>query len=333
MDTNENTRPAGGRRTGRAPAPVDAPGTNTDPRPPTAVGTVANVVRGGLIGLAETIPGVSGGTVALVTGIYPRLIASAKNITEIPKAMVTKGDWRAAARKVDWWLLLPVAFGMVAIVFSLAGIMESFVTGQPVASKALFMGMIAASVIVPFQEIRPGALERPGMRGKAIATFVLFAVGTFWLTSLPQASGTGEPALWMVFLAASVAICALVLPGVSGSFFLLVVGLYAPTMAAVDQRNFAYLGTFMLGALVGIVLFVRLLEWLLEHKHTVTLVAMAGLLLGSLRALWPWQDGDGTMLAAGDDWPKALGLFVLGAAIVGVVAWLQRRFSEQEPVR
>ena len=330
MDTNENTRPA---PRSRVPAPVDGPAVNTDPRPPTPAGTAANVVRGGLIGLAETIPGVSGGTVALVTGIYERLIASAKNITELPKDAVTKGDWRATARKIDWWLLLPVAVGMLAVVFSLAGIMESFVTDQPVASKALFMGMIAMSVLIPFQEIRPGALERPGMRGKVIAIFVSFAVATFWLTSLPQATASTDPSLWIVFFAASIAICALVLPGVSGSFFLLVAGLYAPTMAAVDQRDFAYLGVFMLGALLGIVLFVRLLEWLLEHKHTVTLVAMAGLLLGSLRALWPWQAEDGSMLRVGDDWPMALGLFMLGAFIVGVVAWVQHRFSEPEDVR
>ena len=101
MDTNENTRPA---PRSRVPAPVDGPAVNTDPRPPTPAGTAANVVRGGLIGLAETIPGVSGGTVALVTGIYERLIASAKNITELPKDAVTKGDWRATARKIDWWL-------------------------------------------------------------------------------------------------------------------------------------------------------------------------------------------------------------------------------------
>lgn len=322
MNNNERTRPLG-----------DGPAAGTDPRPPTVGGVVGNVIRGGFIGLAETIPGVSGGTVALVTGIYERLIASAKNITELPKALLGKGDWREAARKVDWWLLIAVAVGMLAMVFSMAGIMESFVTDQPVASRALFMGMIAMSVLIPFQELRPGALDRPGMRGKAVAVFVLFAVATFWLTSLPKAAGDSDPSLIVVFLAASVAICALVLPGVSGSFFLLVVGLYAPTMAAVDDRNVGYLLVFMLGALTGIILFVRILEWLLEHKHTLTLVAMAGLLLGSLRALWPWQDGDGNMLRVDSDWPMALGLFVLGAAIVAIVAWVQQRFSGDRDVR
>lgn len=324
MNTHEATSTA-------APADSDAAG---HPRP-TPAGTAGNVVRGGLIGLAETIPGVSGGTVALVTGIYERLIGSGKALTDVPKALLGKGgagkDRGAALRGVDWWLLIPVAIGMLAVVFTMAGPMESFVTNQPVASKALFMGMIAASIIVPLQELRHGAMKPPGMRGKAVAVFVFFAVATLWLTSLPTAAVT-EPPLWLVFIAASVAICALVLPGVSGSFFLLVIGLYAPTMAAVDQRNIPYMVTFMLGALVGIVLFVRLLEWLLEHKHTLTLVAMAGLLLGSLRALWPWQGEDNEMLRAGSDWPMALGLFVLGAAIVGVVAWVQARFSEPAPV-
>lgn len=331
MDTYEesSTDPAGvtdGKRAGSG-----RPAATAEHPRPTVGGTAGNVVRGGLIGLAETIPGVSGGTVALVTGIYERLIGSGKALTDAPKALAGKESVGTAMRRVDWWLLLPVAVGMLLVVFTLAGTMESFVTNQPVASKALFMGMIAASIAVPLQELRHGAMKPPGMRGKAVAVFVLFAVATFWLTSMPTNTVT-EPPLWAVFLAASVAICALVLPGVSGSFFLLVVGLYAPTMAAVDQRNIPYMLAFAAGALVGIVLFVRILEWLLAHKHTLTLVAMSGLLLGSLRALWPWQGESNELLPVGSDWPMALGLFVLGAAIVGVVAWLQSRFSERETV-
>lgn len=295
---------------------------------PTAGSTVGNIIRGGLIGLAETIPGVSGGTVALVTGIYGRLIESAKNITDLPKA-IAKGNLTAALRRIDWWLLIPVFIGMVATVFSLAGTMESFVTNQPVASRSLFLGMILASVAIPFQEIKPGALDRPGMRSKAIAVFVAFAVGLFLLTSLPKAEATNPP-LWLVLIAASIAICALVLPGVSGSFFLLVIGLYAPTLQAVDQRNFVYLGVFALGALLGIVLFVRFLEWMLDHHHTLTLVAMSGLLLGSLRALWPWQGENNEMLRVGSDWPMALGLMIVGIIVVGIVAAAQRYFTKTD---
>lgn len=310
---------------------LSAPGTESTASPyseipkPTPLGTVANVVRGGLIGLAETIPGVSGGTLALITGIYGRLIESAKRITDLPRA-ISKGNFNQALRRIDWWLLIPVAIGMLAAVFSMAGVMENFVTNQPVASRALFMGMIAASITIPLQELPAGALREPGMRGKAIAVFAIFAIALFALTSLPQAAPT-QPPLWLVLIAASIAVCALVLPGVSGSFFLLVIGLYAPTMAAVHDRDLAYIGTFAVGALIGIVLFIRFLEWLLSNHQTLTLFAMSGLMLGSLRALWPWQSDNNELQGIGSDWGLALGLFILGAAIVSIVAWAQRRFS------
>lgn len=293
----------------------------TQPKP---TEVLANVVRGGLIGVAETVPGVSGGTVALVTGIYSRLIASGKHITDIPRAMVGGSGWQTALRRVDWWLLLPVALGMLVAVFSIAGVMESFVTDQPVYSRALFMGLIAMSVIVPFLEIERGALRTRGAKGRAFVLFVVMAVAVFALTSLPRSEFT-DPPLLVVFGAAAVAVCALVLPGVSGSFFLLVVGLYAPTMAAVDDRNVQYLAVFALGALVGVVTFVRVLEWVLERHHTAAMVAAAGLMLGSLRALWPWQTETGELLGPGDDWPLALVLFLVGAAVVGVVALVQRK--------
>ncbi|APT90877.1 membrane protein [Corynebacterium sphenisci DSM 44792] len=317
MNTNDTAPDA-------ARAPVTPDGGPPFPAP-TPAAAVANIARGALIGIAESIPGVSGGTLALITGIYERLISSATAITRLPRA-IARGEAAAALRRIDWWLLLPVGLGMVAMVFSVAGTMESFVTDHPTASRALFSGMIAASIAIPLQEIRPGELDRPGLRARAAVVFALFALGLFALTSMPKAAAH-EPGLVAVFAAAAVAVCALVLPGVSGSFFLLVVGLYAPTMGAVADRDLGYLAVFALGALTGIVAFVRFLEWMLARHHGLTLAAMAGLLLGSLRALWPWQAVDGAMRAPGADWPAALALFALGAAVVAVVAWAQRRFT------
>ncbi|MBV7296143.1 DUF368 domain-containing protein [Corynebacterium sp. TAE3-ERU12] len=285
----------------------------------------ANLVRGALIGIAESIPGVSGGTLALITGIYERLIASATALTRLPKAILG-GQAKEGMRAVDWRMLIPLGLGMVAIVFTIAGTMESFVTDHPVASKSLFFGMIAVSVAIPFLEIRPGELNSKKDRNKAILISVFFAVAMLIVTAIPKSELTNPP-LWVVFPAAMVAICALVLPGVSGSFFLLVIGLYAPTMSAVDDLNLAYLLTFAAGAATGLVLFVRLLERLLETHHAMTLAAMSGLLLGSLRALWPWQDGTGGALAPGSDWPMALLLALVGAIVVGFVVIAQRRFS------
>ncbi|NDZ97345.1 DUF368 domain-containing protein [Streptomyces sp. SID6673] len=304
-------------------SPSPGPDNPTD-RPDRPRAIAANVIRGALIGVAETVPGVSGGTVALVSGIYGRLIASVKHVLDIPRLLVTRGDWRTSTRQVDWWLLLPVCLGMAVTVFFIAGVMESFVTDQPVASKALFMGMIAMSVIIPFLEIDNGALTTRPARFRAVGVFAIAAAAAFALTSLPR-SELVDPPLILTFGAAAIAVCALVLPGVSGSFFLLVVGMYAPTLAAVDTMDIQYLAVFALGALVGLMSFVRALEWLLENHHTLAMVAAAGLLSGSLRALWPWQTDDGGLLGVGGDWPMALLLFAVGAAVVGVVALVQRR--------
>lgn len=293
---------------------------------PSAGAFAANVARGVFIGLAETVPGVSGGTVALVTGIYARLISSARGLVDLPRAVLARRDWKAEARQIDWWLLGPVAIGMIAVVFSIAGAMESFVTDQPVYSRALFMGMIAMSVVVPFLEIRPGTLTGRPDKVRAVGVFAAAAAVVFAVTSLPRTELT-DPPLVLVFAAAAVAVCALVLPGVSGSFFLLVIGIYAPTMAAIDSMNVGYLAVFALGAVVGLATFVRVLEWLLHTRHTMAMVAASGLLLGSLRALWPWQTDDGSALGIGSQWPGALGLFILGAAAVGIVVAMQLRFA------
>ena len=208
MTTNRQTPSNHGDDEQNRPGLDQRPGLDDIPRGrPPATELAANVVRGGLIGLAETVPGVSGGTVALVTGIYTRAIASAKHLTDIPKAVVTRSDVRAEVRQVDWWLLLAVGVGMLLMVFSVAGIMADFVTDQPVYSKALFMGMIAMSVAIPFMELTPGAFPTARSRLSAVVLFVALAVGVIVLTSLPGAEAS-NPSLILVFFAATIALCA-----------------------------------------------------------------------------------------------------------------------------
>ncbi|WP_284820499.1 DUF368 domain-containing protein [Corynebacterium macclintockiae] len=272
------------------------------------------MVRGGLIGLAELVPGVSGGTIALVTGVYERVLHQANLFLDATKKLPKDRKTAFAQYKaLDWMLLLPMVVGMGAVVLSLAGVMESFVTDKPVHSRALFFGMVLLSLSVPI-----GMTDKEDARRRlpmAILGLVVAAVATFFLTGVTSAPQSDPNLLW-VFVAAAIAVCALVLPGVSGSFFLLAVGLYSATMAAVDDRNLVYLGVFFLGALTGIVCFVRLLEYLLHNHRTITLFVMTGLMLGSLRALWPWQDGDANLQAPGEDLGAAIGLFLLGAVIV-----------------
>ena len=123
-------------------------------------------------------------------------------------------------------------------------------------------------------------------------------------------------------MAAAVAVCALVLPGVSGSFLLLTLGLYQPTIAAVNERDVAYLGVFVLGAIAGLGSFVVVLQWLLAHHRRITLLVMTGLMIGSTRALWPWQSDDRVLLAPASNWLEMAALVLAGVAVVvGLIRW------------
>jgi putative membrane protein len=152
---------------------------------------------------------------------------------------------------------------------------------------------------------------------------VLGAAASFLFTGLPVLAG-GSDSLWWVAPAAAVAVCALVLPGVSGSFLLVTLGMYEPTLAAVNDRDFGYLGVFVLGAIVGLAAFVGVLQWLLEHRRVLTLVVMTGLMAGSLRALWPWQGEERELLAMPEGGLGVWGWSVAAALVVVVVIALER---------
>jgi len=256
------------------------------------VAFVANLVRGLLIGTAEVIPGVSGGTIALIVGIYERIIASAAAASRALGALFTLRlkDSKEQLRQIDFPLLLPVLLGMFAAIFAAAAILEPLLEMQPEVMRGLFFGMILVSLIIPFRM----AAQRWVAQDFLVAA--LAAAISFSLLSLP-ALGAAAASLPTVFLAAAIAVCALVLPGVSGSFILLALGFYSPTIAAVNERDVTYVGVFALGAVVGLALFSSMLSRMLERRHRVTMVAMTGLMLGSLRAIWPWQSPAGTLEA------------------------------------
>lgn len=282
--------------------------------------------RGFLIGTAELVPGVSGGTVALVTGVYEQLIDSLHHVSQAGRRLVLGPDRltspRAELRRVDWRLVVPVLVGMAAALLTVAGVMESFVTGSPELARGLFLGLVVVSIAVPVRMLPPG--RRAGWLDLALVVAV--AAVAFWVVGLAGDGGSGEAPLVLVFVAAAVAVCALVVPGVSGSFLLLIVGLYAVTLDAVDARDLGYLAVFAAGALVGLASFVPVLRHLLEHRRRTTLLVMVGLLLGSLRALWPWQSvpagaaeeahGPGDLLAPYDPVLGPVLLAVLGAVVV-----------------
>ncbi len=295
--------------------------------------SLIDVVRGALIGIVEIIPGVSGGTVALIVGLYETLIESAghvvrgvlKLVTDLPRGRGA-GAGLEELRSARWTVLVPVGIGMVSAVVLGARAIAPLLEDHPIPTRAFFAGLIIVSLVVPIRMVggRWSAVE--------IGTAVVAAVVAFALTSLPP-SRVDDPSLWIVVGAAAIAICALVLPGLSGSFLLLAMGLYAPTLDAVNDRDLAYLGAFMIGAILGLGSFVEVLRYLLRTHRRLTLAAMTGVMVGALRALWPWQDDDGALLGASGSLTPVVVAFLVGAALVAALLLLEKVFttSEVEP--
>ncbi len=293
---------------------------------------ITNLGRGALMGSAEVVPGVSGGTLALIVGIYQTLINSIADLVLSVRQLVGLAPGKASTKtavstfkSLPWRLLIPVAIGMGAAVILGAKLIEPLLDEQPIAMKALFFGLVIAGTYVPAHMVT----KVGGWSPSFVLLGLISAVFVFFLTGLPQGN-MADPSLIVVFFSASIAICALVLPGVSGSFLLLTVGMYDPTIAAVNDRNFTYLIVFALGAILGLAIFVSLLKWLLENRARVTLVIITGLMLGSLRALWPWQGPERELLAPTDQIGIALLLFIAGAAFVTILLALERKFGVTE---
>ena len=292
-----------------------------------------DVVRGALMGTAETVPGVSGGTVALIVGVYATLLTSAGHLFSGLRRAVTGllrrrdlTDAKAEFAQVRWHVVLPVAVGMVAALLLMAGLMEGLVAAYPVHTKGVFFGLVLASLWVPASMAARAPVREPGARAwgpGAVAVAAVTAIVSYVVVSLPPADVGTHPLI--IVVAAAVAISALVLPGLSGSFILLTFGLYETTLAAVTDRDFGYLGLFVLGALVGMASIVKLLQWVLEHRQRVTLVVLTGAMAGSLRALWPWQAADRSLLAPGGDVVQVGSLAAAGFAVVVAALVVERR--------
>ncbi len=275
-----------------------------------------NLIRGALIGVVEIIPGVSGGTVALIVGVYEDLIRGASHFLRGLAGMVLapfrSGGVARAQRHfnhVPWAVLVPIIIGAAIALLTVASPLARIIENHPAATSAVFFGLIAASVAVPLR------MAGAPWRIRDIITVLVAAAIGFGLTSLPGGV-VSEPSTWLIMVSAAFAVCALVLPGVSGAFLLVTIGMYEPTLNALVERDLGYLAVFIAGAVIGLALFVQLLQWLLDHLRRPTMMVMAGLMIGSLRALWPWQTADGALLPVGADAGLMLGLTIAAAAVV-----------------
>lgn len=248
---------------------------------------IIQVLRGFAMGSADLVPGVSGGTIALVLGIYRKLVAAIRMGSGALSALIRLdlAEFRRRFKAVDWRFLLPLLAGIAIAVFSLATLISHLLDTQPVRMAALFFGLVTASIVVGWRMIH----HHDGLR---LSVMVATAVAMFFLLGL-SAGPLSDPSLPVYFGSGVVAICAMILPGISGSFVLLMIGMYQSVIGSVSDRDFLIIGVFALGAVIGLALFSTLLDRLLRDHHDTVMAVLVGMMAGSLRVLWPWPEGTG----------------------------------------
>lgn len=277
------------------------------------------VLYGMLMGGADIIPGVSGGTMALVVAVYERLVGALSSAVSFGLA-VLRLDGEAAAthwNDVPWGLILPLGAGIAVAIVVGARVIPGLMAQYPAQMRGLFFGLVGASLLIPAVRVNRLTPSRLVLGGGC-------ALVAFALTGLPVLDGA-DPGLLRVFLSAAVAICAMILPGVSGAFLLEVLGIYTPTLEALNALNWPYVLTFAIGAAVGLGSFAKLLDWLLTHYHDATMVALVGLIAGALRALWPYMGPDRqvSLPGANDPLVSVVLLALLGFGLVSALLWWQ----------
>lgn len=232
------------------------------------------------MGAADVVPGVSGGTIAFITGIYEELITAIKSVDLDALKLLLRFKFGNFWKKINGNFLLAVFGGVIFSVFSLARLLRWLMANHPILIWAFFFGLIMASAIVVTKKIKSWNIAR-------ISGLIAGAVIMFFITRFTPAQTTD--AYWYVFIAGAIAICAMVLPGISGAFILLLLGKYQFILGAVSDLNITVLLVFGLGIITGLLSFANLLSWLFRKYHDLTISVLAGFIIGSLNKIWPWK--------------------------------------------
>ncbi len=232
------------------------------------------------MGAADIVPGVSGGTVAFITGIYPRLLHAIRSVDLRALRLLLGGDVGGAWRHVDGFFLAWLLGGILTSVLTLARVFGWILHHYPEPLWAFFFGLILASALL--------LLKQVGRWNPARATALCLGIAVALAIALAPRAGfmAGQAG---VFLAGFIAVCAMILPGISGSFILLLLGMYSSVLAAIRALDLVFLGIFAFGAAAGLMCFSRLLDWLLTRYRSTTIATLTGFLFGSLLVVWPWK--------------------------------------------
>ncbi|RNC90304.1 MAG: DUF368 domain-containing protein [Allomuricauda sp.] len=232
------------------------------------------------MGAADVVPGVSGGTIAFISGIYEELISSINNINLSLIPTWRKEGFNAFWKQLNGNFLVALFLGIFISLFSLATFVSWLLENHPILLWSFFFGLVAASIFFVGKEIKKWNLQ-------VIFFFVLGAAIAFWVTKLPASENIDS--LPYLFLSGALAVCAMILPGISGAFILVLLGSYKTILDAVHERNLITVAVVALGAIFGLLSFARLLKWMFKNYRNVTLALLTGFILGSLNKIWPWK--------------------------------------------
>ncbi|WP_190809287.1 DUF368 domain-containing protein [Flagellimonas sp. S3867] len=261
-------------------------------------------LKGMAMGAADVVPGVSGGTIAFISGIYEELITSINNIDLSLFKVLKKEGIKAAWAKLNGNFLLALFLGIFISVLSLAKFLSWLLENQPILLWSFFFGLVLASIFFVGKEIKKWTLA-------TLVVFIVGAAAAYFVTELPPNENVDS--MPYLFLSGALAVCAMILPGISGAFILVLLGSYKTILDAVHERDVKIVITVALGAVFGLLSFARLLKWMFKNYKNITLALLTGFILGSLNKIWPWKKvletktfGDKTVVI--DDinvWPSA----------------------------
>lgn len=279
------------------------------------------ILKGMGMGAADVVPGVSGGTIAFIVGIYQELLDSIKSIGKDSLKLLFTGKFPAFWKEINGSFLLSIVTGICISVFSLAKIITSLLVTHPILVWAFFFGLVLASTWFVSKDIKQWSW-------KTILSYIIGIAAAYYITvSTPTETPNN---LFFIFFCGAIAICAMILPGISGSFILVLLGKYFYIMEAVKSLNVMVMLVFTSGAFLGITTFARILSFALRKFHDITIAVLAGFMLGSLNKVWPWKKTIETYIDShGVTKPlietnilpdqllwEAIGLMILGFAIV-----------------
>ena len=237
-------------------------------------------LKGIAMGAADVIPGVSGGTIAFISGIYEELINSIKSINLVAIKLLITGKFAEFWKAINGTFLLSLVTGIAISIISLANGLKYLLDHYPILVWSFFFGLVVASTIYVARTITKWNF---GTVASGIAGIII----AYIITVITPAEA--NTTYWFIFLSGAIAICAMILPGISGSFILVLMGMYKFILEAVGNFEIAVIITFLAGAVIGIISFSHVLSWLLKKHHNLTIALLSGFMVGSLNKVWPWK--------------------------------------------